>query len=305
MINTVTGAVDKKGFKKACIHEHVSIVSNDMLNTFGKEWFDKKKFIPLAVEVLKKSGFDMFVDGTPCDLGRDVRLLKAVSKKSGVKIVASTGFYYLPNIYSDCRTANDLIDWILKECEVGMEGTNIKPGILKCASHESKLNSHTEKRLQTMAVVQNKTGLPMYVHCSHNNEVEEKLEFLIKNGANPERLIIGHCALKPNANYLENIIKSGCYIAMDQNHCTPHKEQAIEVLNALCARGYSNKILLSSDYCIYSDFGKPGWLGNEHDSDYNVYKLNYQEKVIKPKFTGKIEDFERMMGENILEVLDV
>ncbi len=305
MIYTVTGAVQAKNFNKACIHEHVRIVSNDMLNTFGKEWFNNKKFIPLATQVLKKSGFDLFVDGTPCDLGRDVRLLNTVSKKSGVKIVASTGFYYFPDCFSMARSTTELVDWILKEFEVGIQGTSIKPGILKCASHDSTLTTHIAKRLQAMAIVQNKTKLPLYVHCSHNNEVEQKLELLIDSGANPEKLIIGHCALKPNADYLESFIKKGCYVAMDQNHCTPHKNQVIEALNELCARGHLDKILLSSDHSIYNDFGALGDLGTEHNVDYHVDMLNYQARVIKPKFIGKFEDFDKMMGENILNALDV
>lgn len=70
------------------------------------------------------------------------------------------------------------------------------------------------------------------------------------------------------------------------------------------------KACIHEHVCIVSNdmlntFGKPGWLGNEHDADYHVYKLNYQEKIIKPKFTGNLEDFDKMMCENILNVLDV
>ena len=92
---------------------------------------------------------------------------------------------------------------------------------------------------------------------------------------------------------------------MDQYHCTSYKEEVIDTLNQLCARGYSNKILLSSDYCIYNDFAKPGSLGNEHNADFHVNMFNYQIKDILPKFKGSIKEFEKMTGENVLQVLDI
>ena len=99
MIYTVTGAVNKNNFKKACVHEHVCIVSNDMLNAFGKEWFDKKKFIPLAVEVLKKSGlynqigaeniFENDDDNPTLSAAKAIRTAQKYITKGGVSIYAS------------------------------------------------------------------------------------------------------------------------------------------------------------------------------------------------------------------------
>ena len=305
MIYTVTGKFDKNSFKRASIHEHVAVCSNDMKAVFKNEWYDEQKLIPLASEVLKKSGFDLFVDGTPCDLGRDVTLLKAVSENSNVKIVASTGFYHFPNLFTVNRTSLELASWILKEFEKGMEGTSILPGILKCASSNYTLSYDEKVRLGAMAIVQNKTGLPLYVHCSHTENVEEKLNFLVENGANIEKIIVGHCGLKPNVKYLAHFLNKGCYISMDQNHCSSQKEEIPNTLYELCKMGYSNKILLSSDYCIYTDFSNDAHKGFEKDIDAHLYKLNYQTNEILPKFKGNPQDFYKMMGENILNVLDV
>ena len=270
-------------------------------NYFRKQVRAIKRF----AELLKKSGFDLFVDGTPCDLGRDVKLLKAVSENSNVKIVASTGFYHFPNLFTINRTSLELASWILKEFEKGMEGTSILPGILKCASNNSKLSYDEKISIGAMAIVQNKTGLPLYVHCSHTENVEEKLSFLVENGANIEKIIVGHCGLKPNVKYLAHFLNKGCYISMDQNHCSSQKEEIPNTLYELCKMGYSNKILLSSDYCIYTDFSNDAHKGFEKDIDAHLYKLNYQINEILTKFKGNTQDFYKMMGENIFNVLDV
>ena len=60
------------------------------------------------------------VDATPIDLGRDILLLKEVSQLSGVKIVASTGFYYLQSIEAFNNTAEELAEWLINECKSGI-----------------------------------------------------------------------------------------------------------------------------------------------------------------------------------------
>lgn len=305
MIYTVTGKVEKTNFGNACAHEHICVASNDMKHTFGKTWLDEEKLINLATAVLKGAGFGLFVDGTPCDLGRDVNILKKVSEQSGVKIVASTGFYYFPDLFTSGRTDKQLAKWILKECTEGMEGTGIKPGILKCASQGAEISDDSKKRLSAIAMVQSETGLPMYVHSSHSGEVEEKIKILLSSGAMPEKIIIGHCGLKPDVDYLESFLDIGCYISMDQNHCSGRKEEIPKVLTELCAGGYASRICLSSDHCVYSDFAGDENNGINRSPEEHIQILNYQQNNIYPHFGGSHEDWNKMMGQNIVDILDV
>lgn len=305
MIYTVTGTVRKADFGKACVHEHICVVSNDMRHTFGTSWFDRERVISLATDVLKKSGFGLFVDGTPCDLGRDVSILKAVSEKSGVKIVASTGFYYYPDLFTVNRAPIELANWIIKECRDGMEGTDIKPGMLKCASNGSELSNDAKKRLSAMAIVQKETGLSMYVHCCHGGDAMDAINVLTESGANPEKLIIGHCGLNPDSDYLEGILSKGCYIAMDQNYCSRRKEEIPKALTQLCKKGYVERICLSSDHCIYSDFTDGENTGMSKTVEEHLAILDYQQEKIHSLFEGSKEDWDKMMGQNIIDILDI
>ena len=102
MIQTVTGAISKTDFGAVLMHEHISCSSLSFHNAFGNAWLNKEQLKNLAAETLKqtkqKFNLSFMVDATPIDLGRDLMLLKEVSELSGVKIVASTGFYYLQSI---------------------------------------------------------------------------------------------------------------------------------------------------------------------------------------------------------------
>ena len=137
MIQTVTGPVCDSTYTKILMHEHIRCASNDMLQTFGNEWLDNNFLIEYSSKILlslkEKYNVGMIVDGTPIDSGRDIRTLEKISQKSGVKIVASTGLYSFQSMITVNRDEDEIASWFIKEFESGIEGTNIKPGILKCA----------------------------------------------------------------------------------------------------------------------------------------------------------------------------
>ena len=138
MIQTVNGKIKKGDLGKALIHEHISCASNNFIKAFGTKWLDRDRLAGYASDVLvqakKEYNIGLFVDGTPIDLGRDISLLKKVSEESGVEIVASSGFYYFPSLEFVSNTAQDIGELLIEEYENGIEGTGIKPGILKCAT---------------------------------------------------------------------------------------------------------------------------------------------------------------------------
>ena len=125
MINTVNGQIEKQLFGTVLIHEHIRCASNDLLHIFGKKWLDENRLADFASEILirmkEKYGLGLWVDGTPIDLGRDVALLKKVSEKSGVPIVASTGLYYFPSLYTQGHSESEIAAWFIDEFENGME----------------------------------------------------------------------------------------------------------------------------------------------------------------------------------------
>jgi len=313
MIQTVTGAISKTDIGAVLMHEHISCSSLSFTGAFGKAWLDKTQLKELASETLKqakqKFNLGLMVDGTPIDLGRDILLLKEVSELSGVKIVASTGFYYLQSIETFNNSPQELAKWLIYECANGVGDTRIKPGILKCATGSLCLTEDNLKKLSAMAIVQKETGLPLYVHCEHNEDIAFKqLDVLLKNGATPEKIIIGHTAIRHNAEYLESILKMGCYICMDQCHCYPHNKAVIaETLVKLCQKGYTDKILLANDYCIHSDFGNNKTNGlhltpaQHADGLGYVLDLVYKEYIAKG---GNDEAWETMICKNAMDILD-
>lgn len=313
MIQTVTGAISKRDLGAVLMHEHISCSSLSFCKALGKSWLDKTQLKKLAYDTLKqtnhKYNLGLMVDGTPIDLGRDALLLKEVSELSGVKIVASTGFYYLQSIEFFNNSPQELAKWLIYECENGIDGTDIKPGILKCATGNMGITEDNKKKLSTMGIVQKETGLPLYVHCEHNDDIAFKqLDLLLENGANVDKIIIGHTAIRPDSNYLESVLKTGCYVCMDQCHCYPQNLTAIaDALVKLCQKGYKDKILLSNDYCIHSDFCNNNTNGLHFSSAGHTDGLGYVFNLIYDEYIangGNDKDWEIITCRNPLDVLD-
>ena len=314
MIQTVNGSIEKSSLGKTLIHEHISCASNDYIKAFGKKWLDREQLVDYASDVLctakERYGIGLMVDGTPIDLGRDVALMKNTSNKSGVHIVASTGFYWFPSFEMNGNDGKAIAEWLITECKDGMEDTDVKPGILKCAAGWDGMTNAVTERHAAVGITQKETGLPVYVHCEHTNNIAfEQIEVLHKNGANTEKIVIGHGAHRPSAEYFENILNLGCYISMDQCHCYP--ERTVEIakcLVELCEKGYSKKILLANDYCIHSDFACQKYNGLHLDVSDQVANIGYVYDRVFEEFCkqgGKQVDWEQMTEFNTLDVLDV
>ncbi len=310
MIRTVLGDIERSECGNALMHEHIQNVSNDMLSAFGKRWLDGKKIEEYATDILsecnRRNGLSVFVDGTSIDLGRNVRLLKSVAEKTGVHIVASTGFYYCPSMFSWKRSAHDLASWLLYESENGMEGTDIKPGILKCAA-DGNMTADMKKRIEAISIVQAQTGMPMYAHCSHNDNIaHEMIEIFEGCCVNPEKTILGHASRRLDADYLERILKKGYYICIDQ--ASDGMENAVaEVVCKLCEKGYERKLLFSHDRPLYNDFEAPGRIGTDVPKSNHIERLSYFQTKLIPEFLKlgcTQEQCEMFLQTNAADVLD-
>ncbi|MEZ4903986.1 MAG: hypothetical protein R2822_20695 [Spirosomataceae bacterium] len=118
---------------KTLIHEHflVDFIGADKIS------FDRwqpEEVVPIILPYLlevQKWGIKTILDCTPAFLGRDMRLLELLSKKSGLQIITNTGYYgavdnkYLP-YWALTETAEQLAKRWTKEFKK-IEQTRIRP----------------------------------------------------------------------------------------------------------------------------------------------------------------------------------
>ena len=257
-IPTVLGEIEDSVLGVTLFHEHVACVNPCFYNAFGEKWFPREKVIERAVKLFKQAkeecNVSTIIDGTPIDLGRDIEMIQEVSLRSGVNILVSSGVYHNEEAFLHGKRPEKLAKFFIKECQTGIENTNVRPALLKCATGRLGVTEINEILLTAMAITQKETGLPLYCHNEHDLKTPYKqLEILERNGVDLEKVVIGHCSDSYDLEYLEEIAKAKVYLAFDRIYPSAYERQA-SVIATLIERGYEDKILLSHDYFAFIDF---------------------------------------------------
>ena len=137
-INTVTGPIDTKQLGFTLMHEHVYVLSEGVIANFPRLWNREERIAQAAaaLSTAKAHGVSTIVDLTVLGLGRDVSLVREIAQRSSMHIIAATGLYTydeLPHYFAS-RDANVMADLFVADIEEGVQNTDVKAGILKCAT---------------------------------------------------------------------------------------------------------------------------------------------------------------------------
>jgi phosphotriesterase-related protein len=264
VVQTVQGPMDASKLGFTLPHEHICASSAGFMQTWPEFFGGRTNFISKVVDRLKavrgEGGVDTIVDVTHADVGRDIRLIEEVSRKSGMQIVACTGHWLYPSLSMDARTANELADFFVLEIERGIEGTDIKPGVIKVATDHEGVTPFLEEALRAAARASKATGIPVTTHTYAADRIGEKQADLFENeGLNPAVVCLGHCDDSNDMGYLTGLVKCGYTIGMDHmtwgtrdEKAAPARvlswQQRAESIKKLIDAGFCNKIFLSHDW---------------------------------------------------------
>lgn len=264
VVQTVRGPIDASRLGFTLPHEHIYASSAGFLQVWPEFFGGRSNFINKAVAKLKavkdEGGVDTVVDVTPADIGRDIRLLAEVSRKSGMQIIACTGHWLYPSLSMGARTVDELAEFFVLEIERGIEGTDIKPGVIKVATDHEGVTPFLEKALRAAARASKATGIPVTTHTYAADRVGEKQADIFENeGLNPAMVCLGHSDETDDMTYLTGLAKRGYTIGMD--HMTSGAQaatgattkilswqQRAQCVKKLVDAGFGSKIFLSNDW---------------------------------------------------------
>lgn len=215
----------------------------------------------------KKAGGHSVVDGNIWT--ERAKQLAEISKRSGVNIIASAGLRWLQTFEEEKSLyqkklppspildmpIKDVVDELVKKVKKGMEGTNIKAGVLKTGAPYNYINPYTERALRIIARAQIETGAPVFLHTSRGTMGIEQLEILKEEGADLSKVAVGHIDRNPDPWYYKQMVEMGANLIFD--HIGKPKywpdSMHIENMRKLVEEGYEDRITLSIDYGHYRD----------------------------------------------------
>lgn len=268
MIKTVLGNISDKEVLCALSHEHICCYSEYLDMMSAEKYLDKKELVKVAIAKLKELrqnyGLNLFLDCTTVNIGRDVGMMRKISKKSGVHIVCSTGFYY-----SEEPVLNNTPAPVLAEHYVN-DAKKINAGMIKAAVESTEISPFLKKLLVASAIAQKELMIPIVLHTNANNKNGLKaLEILFENGVEPHCITVGHLSDTDDIDYILEIAKLGCFVGLDRLHLRDnvseeYNERKASHIRKLCETGFGDKILLSHDSTCFAGFSsEPKIVANE------------------------------------------
>jgi phosphotriesterase-related protein len=203
-------------------------------------------------------GVACIVDGGHPDMGRSFQFLKDLSLKSGMPIVAGTGYYtqpfYPPSIarWSEDEIAQELIRQVQAQA-IGAFGE---------IGTWDAMTPDEHKVFRAVGKAHLATNLPIFTHTNNGKGALEQLDVLESAGVDPKRVAIGHLGglTDPKAEVQRTLCKRGAFVGFDRQGGPTDKEQIPAVL-ALLEAGFADKLLFSSDFSFASDLKHNGGAG--------------------------------------------
>ena len=266
-ITTVCGKLDssKVGFVNSHEHVYTYLAHPDGSYTYVITDIDKME---AELRELKEVGVDLLIDATGINMGRNPDFMRSMSINTGVNIVCTTGFYRDQFIPERIRKMSDdeVFNVVVNEVENGIEYTTVKPGMLKIGISKDRITDEEFRMARILAKVQQKTGLPLYVHCTDGTCAPEMARYLIGQGAIKEKVIMGHVDVPKDKEYLEELCGLGVNVSMDKFGRDVDSEDAdrVEIVRYLVEKGLIGQILLGGDMghpkYLRNFGGKPGYV---------------------------------------------
>lgn len=303
-VHTVTGPIDSAELGVCLPHEHIindvrswhtpstqlldaesyanAPVSMDILwelrqDPFGNIdncFMDDVDLAIREVDYFRRLGGQTILDATSVSIGRNLPVLRDISKITGVTIVAGTGFYLDSSQPDEIKAlgTDDIAEIILRDLTDGVDG--VRPGFIGEIGVSADFTPAERKSLEAACIAQVATGLPMQVHLPGWFRLgHDVLDIVESCGVNPHHVVL--CHMGPSGSdldYQTSLARRGAWIQYDMIgmevfyadqgvQCPSDEDNALNLL-ALCDAGHADRLLMSQDIFMKSllrAYGGPGF----------------------------------------------
>ncbi|MDE0290111.1 MAG: hypothetical protein OXJ36_11385 [bacterium] len=316
-VQTVTGPVPADDLGVVMLHEHVLIsnqvalyelhgdpsvhelwdadISIEILGALRKGapnranlMLDDEERVAEALVDYRDWGGTTVVENSTWGLGGDVRGLRRVSLRSGVNIVATTGFYkqVVHPPWLAAMTVDDIAEFMIRELEEGIEDTGIRAGAIgECACTEPvPHHPEEEKVLRAACRAQIRTGVGFTFHPSiHDPNTgrqakvgEAYIDLIEEEGADLDRFYLSHCDMTlHDLDYHRRLLARGITLSYDlfgtegisesafmSGFAMPTDIERVDAIATLCREGYDRQLVMSQDVGIkirWKSYGGDGY----------------------------------------------
>ena len=275
-VQTVSGRIPAAELGFVLPHEHTGIQLWHVPNRWDYwELTPDDAFVLPDLAAYRAAGGGTLVDLTLPGVGRDPLRLRRYAEASGVRIVMGTGWYrtayYPPEARIDRRSVDDLADELVAGIEGGVDGTDVRPGIIGEIGTDKPWLTALEERVHRAAGrAARRTGLAITTHSVMSAVGLAQLRVFEEEGVDPARVVVGHADSYPVLDHYLEIIRRGANLEFDflgmsftpmERHGEP---RIVDLARELIELGHADRLLLSQDVCHNSQLTAYGGNGYVH-----------------------------------------
>jgi predicted metal-dependent phosphotriesterase family hydrolase len=268
VIRTVLGDVEPGALGFCHAHDHVLIGDGLGARRNPDLLISDVDAAVAEVALFAEAGGGCLVDAMPLDSGRDPAGLVEVSRRTGVHLLATTGFhtrgYYRDGHWSETVAVDAIADLLVAEVEEGLdrhsysgpvvERLEARAGLVKVATDEAGLDRRARRLIEAAALCHRRTGVAVLTHTEGGRGGLEQVELLQRCGVDPSRVLVSHVDRNHDRGYHRALAQTGAYLVYDGPSRTKYHtpEEVAELVGEACAAGGRARVLLGLDLALRS-----------------------------------------------------
>ncbi|MEU4317620.1 phosphotriesterase-related protein [Nocardia fluminea] len=269
---TVLGEISTDNLGTTLMHEHIFVLSPDSRINWVRDWNEHEQILNAVtrLEQLHATGVHTIVDPTVDGLGRDIHRIQTVAEQvPGLNILVATGVYTYndvpqyfsyrgPNPYKDLP--EPMIEYFVRDITEGIQGTDVKACLLKCAIDEQGMTAGVERVLRAVAAAHRITGTPIMVHTHPATQTALTVQHVLDSeGVPPSAVQLAHSGDTTDVDHLSELAEAGYLLGMDRFgiDVVLGFDDRVSTVAEMCRRGYAANMVLSQDAMCHSDWIAP------------------------------------------------
>lgn len=247
-IPTAIGEIRPEEMGITSLHEHIAL----RRGSAPEHWEQGMAFAIRELNRARELGLRTIVDVGPPD---DVAGIREVARVTGINVICCTGFYLMRGAQLELK-AEAFESKMLQDIEHGLQGTDVRPGVIKVAAARLPIRPAERELFIAAARVQQKHHLPICTHAVSG--CAEQQQILEEAGADLRHCYFSHIeatfgwsgrTVEQEIDYLEGVVAKGSTLCFNNfgnwNHTKP--EDLARIIRELIRRGYADRMVATMD----------------------------------------------------------
>ncbi|MFO1539085.1 MAG: phosphotriesterase [Chloroflexota bacterium] len=261
-VRTVLGDIDPAELGVTYAHEHLVIRASWTTVHHPDHLLDSADDAVAELAPAQALGLRSVVDGMPADTGRDATLLAEISRRSGLHVLAPTGFHherhYPPRHWTGRVATDELAGVLIGEIEVGIDALDLSAPVVRRTPHRAGLikvagslggpSDRDTPIFIAAALAQARTGAPILTHCEQGTGGLEQVVLLERHGARAGGIALSHVDKVVDRGYHRELAATGATLEYDQSFRWGDAENGtLRLLGWAAEDGRLDRVILGMD----------------------------------------------------------